>query len=570
MGTEPENDAEHDSIEDDGADGVEDALKFLRKDPLSKSPEARHASVTTRSKTPRTTTSVTTIMSSPENLTSPRRRTRSSMDVESEEAPPPKRVRTSVPQPAPTTYRSPYATATVRDGKHVQLREPDMVNSLTLLTGFVPRPTGDSAIGHKQGTATPRVAPTAKMVINAPSTKESTPAPHGSLTQPRATQSVVTAASRSSIQISTSQPTAAQHLVFPTTTAKSPVAQAAIGRLATPQTTTDKSPITQATTAKSPTPSTAPTKLATAQINVPKSSPSPAITAQKISAQQSPALQNVPKPGTPTGFTWATTGHQAIPPISTPHIDAIMAKHATPATATAAKASTPTPTPSTTQKASVPASTTSLASQTSAPVTINSLPALSASLSTPTASQPAASPIPTITTKAAEPAPSALTLGADPMADLTNLAPSPISLITNDIDTLTAEIHRDTQRAELLQKTVEITVHRLESLKVIRDDSSSSLFPSESWGKVLEAVNGFIDERNGDPDKMMTEWHGLKAGVREKERRVEAMKRNLEVVKRENDVFFERLRGWLGRHYGLRQGVLNEGEEAGEGGEGEK
>jgi hypothetical protein len=42
---------------------------------------------------------------------------------------------------------------------------------------------------------------------------------------------------------------------------------------------------------------------------------------------------------------------------------------------------------------------------------------------------------------------------------------------------------------------------------------------------------------------MMTEWHGLKAGVREKERRVEAMKRNLEVVKRENDVFFERLRG---------------------------
>lgn len=134
-----------------------------------------------------------------------------------------------------------------------------------------------------------------------------------------------------------------------------------------------------------------------------------------------------------------------------------------------------------------------------------------------------------------------------------NVPNFPVDLISKDIDDLVAETQRDIEREEDLRKMVDFTIHRLETLKNIRDDPSQDLYSDKPWQDLLSAVGEYITAKDPVPDKMMTEWHQLMAEIKLKFHKIEAMKKNLAKIIEENDDHIRKVKGRLDLHYQIRQ-----------------
>lgn len=134
-----------------------------------------------------------------------------------------------------------------------------------------------------------------------------------------------------------------------------------------------------------------------------------------------------------------------------------------------------------------------------------------------------------------------------------NVPNFPVDLISKDIDDLVAETQRDIEREEDLRKMVDFTIHRLETLKSIRDDPSQDLYSDKPWQDLLFAVGDYITAKDPVPDKMMTEWHQLMAEIKLKFHKIEAMKKNLAKIVEENDDHIRKVKSRLDLHYQIRQ-----------------
>ena len=128
-------------------------------------------------------------------------------------------------------------------------------------------------------------------------------------------------------------------------------------------------------------------------------------------------------------------------------------------------------------------------------------------------------------------------------------------MISKDIENLTAEIQRSSERETDILKLVEITVHRLETLKAIHDDPSRDLCSDEPWQVVLLALEKFIEAKDPLPDKMMTEWHQLMANIKVKQKKIEAMEKNLAEITKANDNHIQEIRSRLDLHYRYIRGM---------------
>ena len=134
-----------------------------------------------------------------------------------------------------------------------------------------------------------------------------------------------------------------------------------------------------------------------------------------------------------------------------------------------------------------------------------------------------------------------------------NVPNFPVDLISKDIDDLVAETQRDIEREEDLRKMVDFTIHRLETLKSIRDDPSQDLYSDKPWQDLLSAVGDYITAKDPVPDKMMTEWHQLMAEIKLKFHKIEAMKKNLAKIVEENDDHIRKVKNRLDLHYQIRE-----------------
>jgi hypothetical protein len=134
-----------------------------------------------------------------------------------------------------------------------------------------------------------------------------------------------------------------------------------------------------------------------------------------------------------------------------------------------------------------------------------------------------------------------------------NVPNFPVDLISKDIDDLVVETQRDIEREEDLRKMVDFTIHRLETLKSIRDDPSQDLYSDKPWQDLLCAVGDYITAKDPVPDKMMTEWHQLMAEIKLKFHKIEAMKNNLAKIVEENDDHIRKVKSRLDLHYQIRQ-----------------
>lgn len=105
--------------------------------------------------------------------------------------------------------------------------------------------------------------------------------------------------------------------------------------------------------------------------------------------------------------------------------------------------------------------------------------------------------------------------------------PFSINVISKDIEDLPVEIRRSSGIEADILKLVEITVHHLETFKTSRDDPGRDLCCDEPWQVLLSALEKFIKAKDPLPDKMMTEWHQLTAKAKVRQKKIEAMEKNL-------------------------------------------